>query len=142
MDKVHIMDLQFQEASHTIATFVVERSEGPVPIKPMPESTCDQLTKGLSIINYAPEDIKHVLLTHIYSFNTLYFNLAGAARKFAKLGATIYAHPNGAPHLYKPEKLWQSVKKYLGTRWILFAVRCSLLLKRILKRSVMEMSCL
>lgn len=109
MNRVHIIDLHFQGAAHTIASFLIETDQGPILIETGPESTFDQLTKGIETIGYHPEDIKHVFLTHIH------FDHAGAAWKFAEMGATIYVHPKGAKHLASPERLWQSAKQIYGS---------------------------
>ncbi|HSJ68021.1 MAG TPA: MBL fold metallo-hydrolase [Anditalea sp.] len=109
MDRVHIIDLHFQGAAHTIASFLIETDMGPVLIETGPESTFAQLVKGLATIGYRPEDIKHVFLSHIH------FDHAGAAWRFAEKGAKIYVHPKGAKHLASPEKLWQSAKQIYGS---------------------------
>jgi glyoxylase-like metal-dependent hydrolase (beta-lactamase superfamily II) len=49
-----------------------------------------------------------VFLSHIH------FDHAGAAWRFAELGATIYVHPRGAPHLIDPAKLIDSATRIYG----------------------------
>ena len=49
-----------------------------------------------------------MFLSHIH------FDHAGAAWRFAKLGATIYVHPRGAPHLIDPTKLIDSATRIYG----------------------------
>jgi len=109
MNRVHIIDLNFQGAAHTIASFLIETDQGPVLIETGPESTYDQLAKGIETIGYKAEDIQHVFLSHIH------FDHAGAAWRFAAMGATIYVHPKGARHLASPERLWQSAKQIYGS---------------------------
>jgi glyoxylase-like metal-dependent hydrolase (beta-lactamase superfamily II) len=108
MDQVHIIDLHFQGAAHAIASFLIETDQGPILIETGPESTYDQLVEGLHTIGYQPKDIRHVFLTHIH------FDHAGAAWKFAEMGAMIYVHPKGAAHLADPQRLWQSAKQIYG----------------------------
>jgi glyoxylase-like metal-dependent hydrolase (beta-lactamase superfamily II) len=55
-----------------------------------------------------PTDVRHVFLSHIH------FDHAGAAWRFAELGATIYVHPRGAPHLIDPAKLIVSAERLFG----------------------------
>ncbi|MFD2202532.1 MBL fold metallo-hydrolase [Shivajiella indica] len=108
MDKIHVIDLEFLNTEEAIASFLVETSIGPILIETGPESTFEHLIKGIQQIGYQAKDIQHVLLTHIH------FDHAGAAWKFAELGASIYVHPVGLPHLASPEKLWNSAKQIYG----------------------------
>ena len=109
INRVHIIDLHFQSAAHTIASFLIETDQGPFLIETGPESTYAQLAQGIQTIGYNPEDIRHVFLSHIH------FDHAGAAWKFAEMGANIYVHPKGAKHLASPERLWQSAKQIYGS---------------------------
>ena len=93
MSKIHIIDLHFRELEKTIASFLVETSEGPVLIETGPYSTFPFLKKGIEAIGYKIEDIRHVLLTHIH------LDHAGAAWALARHGAKIYVHPKGYHHL-------------------------------------------
>lgn len=108
MEKIHIIDLNFLKTDEAIASFLIETSIGPILIETGPESTFEQLKKGINSLGYQVEDIKHVLLTHIH------FDHAGASWKFAETGASIYVHPIGAPHLASPEKLWNSAAQIYG----------------------------
>jgi glyoxylase-like metal-dependent hydrolase (beta-lactamase superfamily II) len=108
MDNIAIIDLNFLESKEAIASFLIETSDGPVLVETGPESTFQQLKNGILKNGYAVEEIKHVLLTHIH------FDHAGAAWKLAELGAKIYVHPVGAPHLASPEKLWNSAAQIYG----------------------------
>jgi len=108
MATIHTIDLVFLEELQTIASFLVETSEGPVLIDTGPESTWPQLQKGINLLGYQLSDIKHVLLTHIH------FDHAGAAWQLAELGAMIHVHPLGLPHLASPERLWNSAAQIYG----------------------------
>lgn len=104
---IRVIDLHFG-TDESIAAFLIRSSEGPVLIETGPESTWDQLVAGIKEAGYRPEQIKHVLLSHIH------FDHAGAAWKLAQSGANIYVHPKGLPHLQNPEKLWNSAKMIYG----------------------------
>lgn len=108
MTKIHTIDLQFLKTNEAIASFLVETSDGPILIETGPASTSDQLESGIRKLGFEMTDIKHVLLTHIH------FDHAGAAWKFASLGAKIYVHPVGVPHLENPSKLWNSAAQIYG----------------------------
>jgi glyoxylase-like metal-dependent hydrolase (beta-lactamase superfamily II) len=105
MEKIHPIDLRFQDVEEAIAAFLIETSEGPVLIETGPESTFESLKKEIEKIGFDWKDVRHVFLSHIH------FDHAGAAWKFAQNGARIYVHPKGAPHLASPEKLWNSAKQ-------------------------------
>lgn len=101
---LHTLDLHFLGLEHAIAAFLIETSKGPVLIETGPHSTLRHLHTGIRKAGYEPQDIKHVLLTHIH------LDHAGAAWDFAKNGATIYVHPFGAAHLAEPSKLMESAR--------------------------------
>ncbi|MEQ9307316.1 MAG: MBL fold metallo-hydrolase, partial [Marinoscillum sp.] len=73
---VHVLDLEFLGIDHAIASFLIETSAGPVLVETGPHSTFGSMEKKLQNFGYRPEDIKHVLLTHIH------FDHAGAAWAF------------------------------------------------------------
>ena len=73
-----------------------------------PESTFDNIVTALRQIGASANDIRHVFLSHIH------FDHAGAAWRFAELGATIYVHPRGAQHLIDPAKLIASAARIFG----------------------------
>ncbi|UJP63266.1 MBL fold metallo-hydrolase [Mongoliitalea daihaiensis] len=108
MPTIHTIDLQFLETSEAIACFLIETSVGPILIETGPESTFPQLQQGIEQLGFQVSDIAHVFLSHIH------FDHAGAAWKFAALGAKIHVHPLGLPHLASPEKLWNSAAMIYG----------------------------
>lgn len=105
---IHTLDLHFLGIDHAIASFLIESSVGPILVETGPHSTYGSMTTELKKFGYLPEDIKHVLLTHIH------FDHAGAAWAFANHGAKIYLHPFGKPHMQDPSKLYQSAKMIYG----------------------------
>ena len=100
-----IIDLNFLDYSDTIASFLLESGDGLVLVESGPYSTYSHLTKVLNEMGAKPEDVRHVLLTHIH------LDHAGAAWAFAKNGAQVYVHPKGYKHLANPERLWASAKR-------------------------------
>lgn len=107
--EIRILDLGFLGTEEAIAAFLAETEIGPVLIETGPDSTYANLKKELAKFGYIPEDIRHVLLTHIH------FDHAGAAWRLVKSGAKIYVHPAGAPHLINPERLWNSASQIYGS---------------------------
>lgn len=105
---ISVLDLHFLNLEHAIASFLIETTDGPVLVESGPYSTFSSMKAELARHGYTPQDVKHVLLTHIH------FDHAGAAWAFAKSGATIYVHPFGASHMEDPTKLYNSAKMIYG----------------------------
>jgi len=110
MSKIHVLDLNFLNLPHTIASFLVESSEGPILIETGPHSTIQAMEKGLMEYGYKIEDIKHVFLSHIH------LDHAGAAWVFAEHGAKIYLHPFGAKNMEDPSRLMESATRIYGDK--------------------------
>lgn len=106
---IHVIDLDFQQTKESIAAFIIETSVGPVLFETGPFSTFNTLKREIENVGFNISDIKHVFISHIH------FDHAGAAWKFAELGAYIYVHPLGLPHLHNPEKLWGSAVRIYGS---------------------------
>lgn len=104
----YTLDLQFLDLSDAIASFLIPFDDGLILIESGPETTYNHLIEAIKNKGFNPDDVKHVLLTHIH------FDHAGAAWKFAEKGAKIYVHPIGLPHLQNPERLWNSAKMIYG----------------------------
>jgi glyoxylase-like metal-dependent hydrolase (beta-lactamase superfamily II) len=106
--KIHTLDLQFLGIDKSIAVFVVEGSAGLALVECGPASTLPHLKKVLAENGWQWSDFQSVFLSHIH------FDHAGAAWAFAELGAKIFVHPKGLPHLAQPEKLYNSAKMIYG----------------------------
>ncbi len=104
---VKIIDVNFF-APQVIASYLIETSEGPIIIETGPDTTFNNLEKGLAEHGYKVSDIKNVFVTHIH------LDHSGAAWHFAKEGASVYVHPRGAPHLVAPERLMASAAMIYG----------------------------
>lgn len=107
---LHTIDLQFLGIANSIAAFLLETTEGPVLFETGPHTTTDKLETALHRYGYAPQDIKHVFVTHIH------LDHAGAAWHWANYGAKIYVHPIGLPHLADPSRLMSSAKRIYQTQ--------------------------
>ena len=106
--KVHIHDTRQLGRSGIIAVTALETNDGVVLFDTGPESTFNNVVVDLRKAGFGPEDVRHVFLSHIH------FDHAGAAWRFAELGATVYVHPRGAPHLVDPTKLIESATRIFG----------------------------
>lgn len=105
---IHVLDTHHLGRAGIIASTALETNDGLLLFDTGPESTFENLETELRQIHFAAEDVRHVFLSHIH------FDHAGAAWRFAQLGATIYVHPRGAPHLIDPAKLIASATRLYG----------------------------
>jgi glyoxylase-like metal-dependent hydrolase (beta-lactamase superfamily II) len=105
---VHVLDTQHLGRRGIIAATVLETDDGLILFDTGPESTFETIAAQLPERGFSLQDGRHVFLSHIH------FDHAGAAWRFAQLGATIYVHPRGAPHLIDPAKLVASATRLYG----------------------------
>ena len=105
---IHIIDTFQLGRAGIIAATALETNQGIALFDTGPESTFTNVATGLRDAGLAPNDVRHVFLSHIH------FDHAGAAWRFAGLGATVYVHPRGAKHLSDPAKLIKSATRIFG----------------------------
>lgn len=105
---IHILDTRQLGRPGIIAATALETDDGLALFDTGPESTFENLATDLRKLGFAPVDVRHVFLSHIH------FDHAGAAWRFSELGATVYVHPRGAPHLLDPTKLVASATRIFG----------------------------
>ena len=105
---IHTIDLNFRNKRGTIGVYLVPHTDGCILIESGPGSTINTLIAGLIDLGYKIEDVTDVFLTHIH------LDHAGAAGWWAKNGAQIHVHENGAPHLLNPERLLASANRLYG----------------------------
>lgn len=107
---IHVLDTRQLGRPGIIAATALQTNEGWVLFDTGPESTFDNVASALRDAGGRVEDVRHVFLSHIH------FDHAGAAWRLAELGATIYVHPRGAPHLIDPSKLVESATRIFGDK--------------------------
>jgi glyoxylase-like metal-dependent hydrolase (beta-lactamase superfamily II) len=105
---IHVLDTQHLGRPGIIAATALETEDGLAFFDTGPESTFETVAAQLSEKGFSLRDVRHVFLSHIH------FDHAGAAWRFARLGATIYVHPRGGPHLIDPAKLVASATRLYG----------------------------
>jgi glyoxylase-like metal-dependent hydrolase (beta-lactamase superfamily II) len=105
---IHVLDTQHLRRRGIIAATALETEDGLALFDTGPESTFENVAGELKRHGFDARDVRHVFLSHIH------FDHAGAAWRFAELGATIYVHPRGAPHLIDPAKLVASATRLYG----------------------------
>jgi glyoxylase-like metal-dependent hydrolase (beta-lactamase superfamily II) len=105
---VHVLDTRQLGRPGIIAATALETGDGLVLFDTGPESTFANVAQQLRQVGFDAKDVRHVFLSHIH------FDHAGAAWRFAELGATVYVHPRGAPHLIDPSRLIDSATRIYG----------------------------
>jgi glyoxylase-like metal-dependent hydrolase (beta-lactamase superfamily II) len=105
---IYTLDLNFQSIPESISGYVLPHRNGAALVECGPSSTRPALLEALHRIGYTPNDVTDVFLTHIH------LDHAGGAGWWARQGATIHVHANGAPHLLNPEKLIASATRIYG----------------------------
>lgn len=106
--KIHVVDTLQLGRSGIIAATALETTDGIVLFDTGPESTYQNVVDGLGRVGIAPNDVRRVVLSHIH------FDHAGAAWRFAELGADVFVHARGAPHLIDPSRLNESARRIFG----------------------------
>lgn len=109
LDRIQTLDLLFQDRANTIAAYLLPHEDGAALVETGPGSTSAMLQARLAEQGFTPNDVSDVLLTHIH------LDHAGAAGWLAgEHGATVHVHPNGAPHLARPDRLLRSAERIYG----------------------------
>jgi len=75
-----------------------------------PTTSADAVTAGLDRLGVAPDDLAHVIVTHVH------LDHAGGAGTIARAfpRATVWAHERGAPHVADPTRLVSSAERLYG----------------------------
>lgn len=106
--KIHVFDTCHVGRANIIAVTALESDRGLILFDVGPESAFQKIVSELRKLGFQPSDVRHAFLSHIH------FDHAGAAWRFAELGATVYVHPRGFPHLIDPAKLIASAQRIFG----------------------------
>jgi glyoxylase-like metal-dependent hydrolase (beta-lactamase superfamily II) len=108
-DRLHTLDLHFQDRPHTIASYLLPHADGAALIETGPGSTTAMLQARLAEHGLTPNDVTEVLVSHIHLDHA-----GGAGWLASKHGATVYVHSIGAPHLADPSRLLSSAERIYG----------------------------
>ena len=84
----------------------------PALIETGPTTSVEAVTAGLSSLGMGPEDLAHVVVTHIHLDHA--GGLGRIAAAFPK--ATVWIHQRGAPHMADPTKLVSSAARVYGEK--------------------------
>ena len=108
--EVLTLDLNFQGRRQAIAAYLIKHSSGAILIECGPSTTLPAVQASLKSHGLSASDVTHVFLTHIH------LDHAGSAGWWARQGAQVIVHPNGAPHMSNPEKLLASATRIYGDK--------------------------
>src|SRR5215469_4935527 len=100
----------FQGEQGVIASYLLTGAHGLGLIDVGSGASVEQVLSGVRAAGFDPEDIAHLVLTHVH------LDHAGAAGALVRRirGAQVYVHRLGAPHLVDPSRLIGSAARIYG----------------------------
>ncbi len=109
-DHLHIIDLKPTGLENFIASYVLKGEKATAIIETGPRCSIPNLLSGLQEIGVKNEAVDYIMVSHIH------IDHAGGSGTLMKHlpNARLVVHPRGAPHIVKPEKLWDQSKLVLG----------------------------
>lgn len=106
---IRLIDLRMAGAPQTNAAYLVEAEE-PALIETGPRTCFDTLARALGNHGVGPQDLAHVVVSHIHLDHA--GGVGDVARAFPR--ATIWVQERGAPHLVDPGRLIASTTRVFG----------------------------
>lgn len=107
-----LLDTLFQGEPGVIASYLLTGASGLALVDVGSAASLDHLLAGIRAAGHEPEEIEHILLTHIHLDHA---GATGALLRHAP-HARVYVHSIGAPHLVNPEKLIDSASRIYGDK--------------------------
>lgn len=109
MPRLDILDTEFDGLGSAIACYLIADPE-PTLVDPGPATTVDTLLEKVEATGVAPDQLRHVVLTHIH------LDHAGGVGQLVHAfpGITVHVHEDGAPHLVDPDRLVASTRRTFG----------------------------
>jgi glyoxylase-like metal-dependent hydrolase (beta-lactamase superfamily II) len=106
------ISLPFQGESDIIGSYLLAGEQELTIIDPGPGSTYEALLAAIQEAGFAPQEVTHILLTHIH------LDHAGATGTLLQHmpRAQVYVHSKGAAHLLDPSRLVASSQRIYGDR--------------------------
>jgi len=108
-DGIVAVDTMMANRAEVTSAYVLESSE-PTLVETGPTTSFRALASGLASLGLGPNDLAHVVVTHIH------LDHAGGVGRVAEAfpRATVWVHDRGAQHLADPTKLLQSAARVYG----------------------------
>lgn len=109
-DDLWVIDTFFRHEPGIIASYLLTGPEGLALVDVGSAISVEYLLGGVRAAGFDPDEIRHLLLTHIH------LDHAGATGELVRRlpNAHVYVHPLGLPHLAHPEKLLASAAQIYG----------------------------
>jgi glyoxylase-like metal-dependent hydrolase (beta-lactamase superfamily II) len=106
------ISLPFQGEKDIIGSYMLIGGNELALIDPGPQTTLEALLTGIREAGFDPQEVTHILATHIH------LDHAGSAGSLMHYmpRAKVYAHSKGAPHLLDPSKVMASAMRIYGDR--------------------------
>ncbi len=106
------ISLPFQDEEEIVGSYVIAGNDELAVIDPGPASTANALLYALGEAGFDPENVTHLLLTHIH------LDHAGAVGTLLPHmpKAMVYVHAKGAPHIIDPTRFLASATRIYGER--------------------------
>jgi len=105
-----MLDLDFRDTEGLVAAYLVPEAEGWMLIETGPSTCREALLRGVARAGVGPEEVRHVLVTHIHLDHA--GGMGAVVDAFPR--ATFYAHELGVPHLVDPSRLVASARRAWG----------------------------
>jgi len=106
------ISLPFQKEEEIVGSYVMAGKDELAVIDPGPASTADALLSSLREAGFDPDNVTHLLLTHIHLDHA-----GGVGTLLPHMPkATVYVHGKGAPHMIDPTKFIASATRIYGER--------------------------
>lgn len=106
---IQAIDTQMGGREQVTSAYLLEAEE-PAIVETGPSTCLETLAEGLGQLGIGPDDLAHIVVTHIHLDHA---GGAGAvAARFPK--ATVWVHERGAPHLADPSRLVASAERVYG----------------------------
>ena len=109
-DHLYIIDLKPVGIENFIASYVLKGEKATAIVETGPTCSIQNLLSGLKEIGVQDGDVDYVAVSHIHIDHA---GGAGTLMRHLPI-AKLIVHPKGAPHIIKPEKLWEQSKLVLG----------------------------
>ena len=107
-----LISLPFLDEPGIIGSYLLEGENQLAIIDPGPSSMIEHLLSGIREAGYDPEDVTHILATHVH------LDHAGAVGSLVRQmpGARVFVHSKGAPHLLDTSKVVASASRIYKER--------------------------